>query len=184
MPYSLSKDGTRRYPDLTGELWYQWESVPESHDQYLTYRPCRVTLDDGTVVDCVYIIQAQLYIKNWGVWPDPCRGEIDLARVVRIEESPSRLPPEIADKIYAAGESGMGYCLFTLIFRDGTSKAVVTGNAVDFVRLPRGQTMSDIVDVKPHAGRETADQAASLKYHWCLFGEGRNPYKAVKQAKP
>ena len=175
----------RAYPDLTGRLRSQWKGVRKSRDrsQDISYRPCQVKLDDGAVVDAVYVINAQEYIDVWGILPDQDRGkrEIDLSRVVEISESPSRLPPPIANKIYKAGESGMGYCVFTLLFKDGTQQEVGSGGAVDFVRLPTGKRMNDIVDVLPHEGeRDEAIFSASLDYYWCLFGEGKetmNPHR-------
>ena len=176
----------RTYPDLTGGLRSQWKGVRKScdHSPGISYRPCQVTLDDGAVVDAVYVTNAQEYIDVWGIWPDQDRGkrEIDLSRVVEISESLNRLPPRIANKIYKAGESGMGYCVFTLLFKDGTQQEVGSGGAVDFVKLPTGKQMTDIVDVLPHeGGRDEPIFSASLDYYWCLFGEGKqtmNPHRS------
>lgn len=126
-------------------------------------------------MDEVYVMNAQECINGWGLWPDhdQAKREIDLSRVVEIGESPNRLPPRIANKVYRAGESGMGYCVFTLRFKDGTRQEVGSGGAVDFVRLPTGKRMTDIAGVLPHmGGSHEAIFSASLDYHWCLFGEG------------
>lgn len=165
----------RNFPELSDELMQQWLAVKPSNDRgRILYRPCKVTLKNGEEVECVYVIEAQKYIDWWGVWPDKDEGkkEIKISEVVRIEESLHRLPPDIANKIYHAGESGMGYCIFSLIFSDGYRQAVVSGNAVDFVRLPNGKKQSEIVDVEPHEGINDQSRYNSLDYHWCLFGKG------------
>ena len=135
------------------------------------YYPCQVTLDDGTVMDRVYVVSDQPYYQLWGVWPKDDRGkkEVDIRKVTDISESPSRLPIEIANEIYRAGESGMGYCLFELEFKDGQRQACVTGNAVDFVPMPRGKATEDIVWVLPRKGRNDPNLVHGHDYFWCLF---------------
>jgi hypothetical protein len=71
--------------------------------------------------------------------------------------------------MYAAGESGMGYCLFTLRFVDGSEQSYCTGNLVDFVALPEGKNIADIVGLDPHQGRSDSAMRG-LDYSWCLFG--------------
>jgi hypothetical protein len=138
----------------------------------MKYHPCGVTLKDGTKQDCVYIVAADDYIRVWGVWPDQDEGkhEIRIEDVREIDQSPSRLPPTMAQRLYDAGESGMGYVLFELSYVDGSRSAHVSGNAVDFIRLPDGKSLRDIVEVHPHAGRQTQARLSAREYYWCLFG--------------
>lgn len=75
----------------------------------------------------------------------------------------------MASDIYRGGESGMGYCLFTVIFRDGTTQPCVTGNAVDFIYLPDGCTSADIVSVTRGAGRNDPQMKAGAQYFWCIY---------------
>jgi hypothetical protein len=171
----IYRPGEKAYPELSDILLKQWRAVPTSRDGKLEYHPCRVKLKDGRILDCVYIIPAQAYIEHWGIWPEDDKGKlhINVLEVIEIMNSPHRLPPNIASRIYKAGESGMGYCIFTLVFDDGTEKVYVTGNAVDFVKLPDGKSSTNIVDVFPHKGRgELA--ADGLEYYWCLFGTGKS----------
>ena len=165
---------SRKYPDLKGVLKSQWEAVTASYNRDLiTYRPCQIQLNNGEILDAVYVIGVQEYLNVWGIWLDLDyeKRQVDLAKVVKISESPLRLPPEIANKIYAAGESGMGYHVFTLVFRDGSNQPVRCGNAVDFVKLHQDKTMTDIVDVLPHKGLDEATAEATIDYYWCLFEE-------------
>jgi hypothetical protein len=166
------KPSLKEYPELSEDLESQLSVIEPSHDNGIKYYPCVVTLDDNSIVDGVYIVNAQEYINIWGVWPDEDSGkrEVDLKRVIKIENSRNRLPPHIADEIYTAGESGMGYCVFTLLFNDGSRHAYVTGNAVDFIQYPNGKSSGDIKRVLPHEGRDKADENSHFDYYWCLYG--------------
>ncbi len=76
----------------------------------------------------------------------------------------------IANRIDEAGESGMGYCMFHLVLRDGRALPGVTGNAVDFVNLPSGETSDVIVDVR-HERVDTRSQYCrpAADDHWCPY---------------
>lgn len=167
-------DSARRYPRISRQLYEQLLSVEPSCDismePNLGYRPCRVRLADGATHDRVYVQEARPWVDVWGVWPDEDSGkdEIRLSDVVEISSSPMRLPPHLATKIYDAGESGMGYCIFTLVLADGRRLSCVTGNAVDFVDLPQGVTPADVVDLLPREGSRD-HYAESSSYAWCLY---------------
>jgi hypothetical protein len=151
-------------------LYEQLRRVPPSHDGDLEYRPCAVTLDDGTSLPCVYVVAHQPYLRVWGVYPedDPGKRSVSIRAVRRISDSPFRLPARLADEIYGAGEGGMGYCVFTVEFRNRARQAYVTGNAVDFIEPPRGVKASDAVAVRPHEGSQDA-KSLSTGYYWCLY---------------
>jgi hypothetical protein len=171
--------GKRSYPPLSAELRESLAAIVPSNDGELQYHPCSVTLKNGTAVPCVYVVAAQSYINIWGVWPedDPAKRHISISEIVSLAESPFRLPPHFAAQLYAAGESGMGYSIFTLVFRDGSEQTCLSGNAIDFVHLPVGKTMSDISGVIPHK-RRSANYVEAPVYHWCLFGEGESRVKS------
>jgi len=156
---------------IDADLFVQLKAIEPSRDGEMEYYPCQVTLSDGQMIDHVYVVPDQPYYHDWGIWPKDDKGkqEIDIRNVVLISESPSRLPIDIANELYRAGESGMGYCVFTLEFKDGTRQAYVTGNAVDFIPMPKGQDLGDIVRVMPHQGRGDENQLHGYKYLWCLF---------------
>ena len=164
------------YPTLSPGLADELAAVEPSHDGRLEYRPCRVTLRDGRVLDRVYVVEADEYFRLWGVWPENDRAKRSLALddVAHIESSPVRLPACCADKVYVAGESGMGYMVFVVVLNDGRHLPFLTGNAVDFPALPEGVGTSDVADVLPHEGRERltdatrADQRGAA-YYWCLY---------------
>ena len=159
---------SRRYPPLLLQLAKQLSTV-EATDGI--YRPCIVTLQDGSVQDRVYLAEAEPWFRRWGVWPEDDSGKlsIDIRNVVAIADSPSRLPPQAANALYDAGESGMGYTLFTVAFADGSSVPFVSGNAIDFIDYPPGQSRDTVVNVVPHAGRDAPAIRQAPLYYWCLY---------------
>jgi hypothetical protein len=166
---------SRRYPTLSPRLARQLSAVPASGG---IYHPCSVVLNDGTVKDRVYVVAAAPWFRDWGIWPEDDRGKrsVDIRTVASINDSPSRLPARFADELYKAGESGMGYTIFTVRFRDGSSIAVGTGDAVDFIDYPDGQSPQTVVGVLPHVGRDDRHLRSGPEYWWCLYeaeaGEG------------
>ena len=147
------------------EVLAQIREIEPSVDQNAVYIPCRVWLRDGTMHERVYLIDAEQYARTWGLVP---RRDVLTADVIaQVDEYPERLPVRIANQLYAAGESGMGYCLFELRFRDGNTQAYQTGNAMDFVPYPTGYHAADVVGVRPHAGRQAAQRLEGLSYLWC-----------------
>jgi hypothetical protein len=157
-----------KYPRLNAVLRRQLARV-ESADG-LSF-PCSVRLKNGSLVERVYLASAAEWFVQWGVWPedDPGKRSINIRDVVSISDSQVRLPARFAAELYAAGESGMGYCIFTVIFEDGSRQAYVTGNAVDFVDYPQGQSPATVAKVLPHVGRGDPNLRNGPEYHWCLF---------------
>jgi hypothetical protein len=158
------------YPALTRELTEELRLVPSSRDHEMEYKPCSVTLADGTELPCVYVVDHKPYIRNWGIYPeaDPAKRSVSITQVRQIRDNPNRLPAALADCLYRAGESGMGYMVFTVEFKDGTRHAYLAGSAVDFINPPAGLCASDAVRVYPNEGWEAKKQP-SIEYYWCLY---------------
>ena len=119
----------------------QVSRIPTTTYGGLTHCPCSATLLDGQHVDCVCLADAAPYIKCWGIWPDQDKGklEIRLQDVARIDPCHFALPANHAQRLNDAGESGMGYMLFEIEYRDGSRTAHLSGCVVDFVRLQRAR---------------------------------------------
>jgi hypothetical protein len=165
------------YPVLPTHLVRQLGVVPPSRDGDLEYRPCAVTVDDGSEIECVYVVDYEAYLRHWGVRPedDPGKLWVPLERVRALRESSYRLPAALADELYQAGESGMGYTVFTVEFADGRRQAYVGGNAIDFINPPGGLNAADARRVCPHEGRQETPRRV-LPYHWCLYdGKAKGP---------
>ena len=159
---------TRRYPSLNANLRRQLANIASADGVAF---PSSVKLKDGTLRERVYLASAAEWFVQWGVWPedDPGKRSIDIRDVVSISDSQVRLPARFAAELYAAGESGMGYCIFTVMFDDGSRQAYATGNAVDFVDYPQGQSPATVAKVLPHVGRGDPSLRNGPEYHWCLF---------------
>jgi len=155
---------------LTEKQKDQLLSVSPSKDSVMEFRPCQVTLKNGDILDNVYIAEVNSYLKDWGMLPNDDSGKMSILieEVESITSSPNRLKPELANKLYKAGESGMGYCIFKIIFDNKQTLDVLSGNAVDFVPTPTGLTTKNIKDVLPHEGSRT-NYVNGLEYYWCLF---------------
>ncbi len=171
--YEPFSPGIRTYRSLSSDLLAQRERISPTTDGIVKYYPCKVTLADGREQDFVYVVDADDYIRAWGVWPDQDQGkrEISLGDIRAIEVSPSRIPQRLAQRLYEARESGMGYVLFEVSYRGGSRSAHLSGNAVDFIQLPDGKVIDDVMDVHPHAGRESQIRMAAPEYYWCLVGK-------------
>ena len=161
----------RKYKPIPGSLHDKLAQIEPSESYGLKYYPCRVTLTDGRQVDHVYVVEQEPYSKIWGVYPEDDSGKssVLIEGVADLEESPSRLPPALANKLYEAGECGMGYTIFTVVFKDGSRQSFVTGNAVDFISFPECKKRGDIQDVLPHEGRKSPDLVDAPDYFWCIY---------------
>ena len=171
IPYTPAQ---RDYPHLSPNLEAQLHAIERTRGGMMEYFPCQVLLTSGEQQDCVYVAEASSYIRIWGVWPDddPDKKAIRFEDVARVQPSPYRLPARLAREMYSVGETGMGYCIFTLYFADGTRQPYCTGNLIDFPELPVGKSVRDVVALKPNEGRGE-QSLGTREYHWCLFGGHR-----------
>jgi len=81
--------------------------------------PGAATLKDGTFLNCVYFATTSAYHRVYGSdhpSSNPSALWISPRDVASIRQSPARLPAKFANEIYRAGESGMGYYMFTVQF--------------------------------------------------------------------
>jgi hypothetical protein len=154
-------------------LYEQLLEIPASHAGDLDYRPCQVTLRDGSTVERVYVVEALPYFRTWGIAPedDGAKSWLSIHEVRSVRESPDRLDARLATKMYEAGESGMGYCVFQLALEDDRRLDCLTGGAVDFIDWPSGVLPAMVRDLIPHAGdaRTSTERVGEADYSWCLF---------------
>ena len=162
-----------RYSALPDHVREALGGIVPSGDDELWYFPCRVTLRDGRIFDTVYIEPEMPYLRRWGVYPEDDRGKrfVKIEDVVKVEDSPTRLPARFANQIYDHGESGMGYTIFTVVFSDGARQACVTATGVDFIQYPPGKGPRDVTAVLPHEGRRDDLLVKAPPSHWCIYAE-------------
>lgn len=136
----------------------------------MAYYPCQVKLKTEEIIDRVYIAELDNYLMHWGIMPEDDEGKasIRIEEVIEIKESPNRMPIHLANKLYEAGESGMGYCVYKMELDDGQIIDVLSGNAVDFPPIPQGFKPSNIKDVFPHKGSRKK-YIYSSDYYWCIY---------------
>ena len=134
-----------------------------SQAQHPKHRPCGLILKDGTVIPRAICVEDHRGFTT--------RAWIHPSQVDRVVPSLERMPAALASKLYAAGESGMGYQIFTMKLRDGTSHVFVTGGVVDFPDYPDGYGCEDVLDVVPHEGREETQKAyrQARDFQWCFY---------------
>ncbi len=160
-----------KYSPLPKALSRQLRRVTPSHNGSVEYRPCAVVLRTGESLPRVYIVEESAYLEHWRVLPgeDSGRRAVCIESVKSVSESPYRLPASLANEVYRSGESGMGYYVFQVLFRNGVRQSYLTGGAVDFIDSPPGCVVADAVAVFPHAGRQDAREQ-TMDYYWCLYG--------------
>jgi hypothetical protein len=167
----------RTRPRLEANLFTQLRQVRPAHDilREITYYPCEVVLRDGTVESRVYVAESKSYFSAWGVDPedDPAKGFVTVRNVVAIRESPYRIPPNVADMVYATKRTERNYW-FRLLLRDGRGLACTAGDAVDFIELPEGVKPDEIVSYLPGwsegaTPRDWETEATTAPYSWCLY---------------
>jgi hypothetical protein len=162
--------GEKKVAPISAALLEKLNRITPSQNRDMLYYPCRVVTRDGRVFDRVYVQPREPYLTHWGKLPfdDPHKGWIAISEIVDVEESPLRLPPKLAEQIYQQGETKMGVHMFRVDFRQGTSSAVMTGNAVDFIALPEGVTGADVVWVHPLTGYDEHTELGP-RYYWSIY---------------
>jgi len=139
----------------------------------VSYYPVAVETDAGEILECVYLAEENGYYGQWGVWPEQDSGKrsIKIEKVLSVSASVKRLPWKYAKVVYDAGESGMGYHLFTVRFKNGVTQVVLDGGGADFIEYPVGLSGVDVSAVLPHVGRESPAITQSPSYYWCLYSK-------------
>lgn len=179
--------GATSYPELSDPLREQLARVPSAYapDSRREFRPCSAHLKDGSVIPRLYPVQAAelSYVQEWpSKETDP---SLVLANEIEyLEDSPYRTPSGYARLLYQAGESGMGWTVFTVVFKNGYRQVYVTGQRYDFLEYPKGLGPGDIVDILPHEGRKHRDEPSTLHdihpVPLCIYGSADSPMWSLR----
>ncbi|MEQ8328655.1 MAG: hypothetical protein RIE84_04950 [Parvibaculum sp.] len=169
--FTMDEIMARRFPVLPADIAVALDQISPSDDGGVLYYPCSVRMKDGIEFPHVYFVEARSWLVAWAPLPDRSldKNHLDVRHVAEVQECPDRLPPAFANRLYEAGESGMGYTIFTLRFSDGSRAVYSSGNVVDFVIYPDGKSAADVIDVIPHEGKEDSNMRLAPVHRWCIF---------------
>jgi hypothetical protein len=162
-------------PDLRRDL----EAIEPCLTLGKTIRPCSVHFRDGSILHRAYVM-SEAEARGWEL----AARAVGLDEAVSIVESPFRLPARVAQKLYDAGETGMGWHAFTLLLRDGTKLACTTGNLLDFLDLPPGVHPEDVRDAAAADGMFVGSTERVGNAHWdiCVYEDERAEQERVLRA--
>jgi len=137
------------------------------------YYPCSVLLEKGEQLECVYLADINKFKGTtiYNLERDDSDIYVNITDVIKITESPHRLPPNISQKIYQGGETAMGGTIFTIEFSDNTEQLYGCGSLIDFLPLPPGKTMNDIINVRLHTVPIRTKYLRGLDYKFCYFSK-------------
>jgi hypothetical protein len=96
---------------------------------------------------------------------------VEPADIEQILVSRHRLSASHASRIYAAGESGMGYHIFAVVFWPFRRRYYVRASFVDFIEYPWGARPSHIIKVQPHVANRQRIPAPAPVASVCVFAE-------------
>lgn len=164
---------TGRYCSLPPHLRAELAAVEPSHDGGMPYFPCRAILEEGLVLEAVYLAPEGPYFRTWGTFPDDDKDKnwIPLELVKHVEDSRLRLPARFANELYSTGCVQAGLFAFTVVYSDGSRQRCTAGSAVDFIRHPAGKGPKDVAEVIPCWERKHAPALSAPPYFWCLYSE-------------
>jgi len=143
---------------------------PGIRQRGMLLHPCSVECKNGTIVECVYMVAEADIVRLTGftqlkdTWS---RNRISPEDIASIRESPMRLPAKFANQLYEAGESGMGYRAFTVVFSWWCRQEYAQAS-VDFIEYPSGTGPSDVKAVLPHVGKRRRPRLQPAVY-WCVI---------------
>ena|SRR5579862_3967650 len=132
---------------------------------------CSAKLKNGTVLTCVYLVDAASFLRLTTFrHPADMHGckWLSPSGLGSISDSPWRLPAKFAKQLDEAGESGMGYRVFTVVF-SWWRRRVYVQNVVDFIEYPPGKSAAQVKAVLPHIGERKAGAKSGPVVHWCVF---------------
>lgn len=157
-------------PQLTVTQQEQLSRIEPSISNGVRLYPCSVKLRDGKLLDCVYMIEAEDFRRRTHFeHPEDFGGRsVNVEDVASILDSRQRLPARFANQLYDAGESGMGYWSFVVMFRWWRRKRF-TATSIDFINYPLGMGPSDVKGVQPQIGKKRVQLNNDPEVSFCVF---------------
>ena len=145
--------------------------------------PCRLVLKDGSVRERVFLVEASRFLTAWGAFPDVGDPRfLDAADIERIEPSPFSLPAWIGRKVHRGAKVVNGQRYFRLKLRDGRKLSCSTPTLADFVDLPEGVSVDDVVSVKKERRpKDIENRLPQAAHEWCVY---RDPARLYPGQEP
>jgi hypothetical protein len=159
---------------LTDELRAVLSQIEPSQCRGELHWPCRVWLKSDEIFDRVLFFRVSDLKKmpgysTLGVYELPeWFSRIPIADIVRIEESPCRLPARFATELYSRGETSMCAYQFTVKFYAGFSRTYVDAGCVDFIDYPPLMSPAWVSSVQPASKKRYRH---CPNFRWCFFSE-------------
>jgi hypothetical protein len=172
----------RRLPAIDDRLFGQLRSITRA-SRRARVTPCKLVMKDGSVHERVYLAEASSYLTAWSQWPDDDEQTlIDIEQVERIEASPHRLPASIGRKVLRRCKRVGGQRFFKLKLKGGTTIHCSTPSLADFVQLPEGVGVDDVVAVRREKRRSEGEPLPQAPHCWCLYRDPGRIYPDVQPA--
>lgn len=145
--------------------------------------PCSLIMKDGSVRDRVFLAEASRYLSAWGAFLDEGDPRVlDAGDIERIEPSPYRLPAWMGRKVHRRAKVVNGHRFFKLKLRDGRTIGCSTATLADFVALPGGVSVEDVVSVKAERRpKDLENRLPQAAHDWCLY---RSPERLYPDPQP
>ena len=157
---------------LTEEMRAQLDAIAPSRATGIERRPCTATLNDGTVIERVIVVEV---VEAAAAWMLPASDEgpyglaIDITNVASLTESDQRLPAELATRIYMGGETAKDQYEFVLVLNNGTEVGCKTAEVIDFPGLPAGVRSDDVADVRVFGRAEYSGDRQPADFRYCYY---------------
>lgn len=160
---------------LSRTLMQQLHAVEPSDEGRVKYYPCMVKTRDGSQFERVCFVEETFFNDVWGLRLEK-GNSVHVSEIVKICESPYRLPAQFASRLYELGETGMGYHRFWITLNSGKVLLCTMGNILEFPDLSSDDFADGIANIKLYDDKEAMmpQDAAVLEvmpasFKWCVY---------------
>ena len=181
----LTESGVIPFKTLSDSQWSSLREIPAPSfpTTQSPWRPARVVLESGKILDTVYFMDEITYFCYMGV--DLSHTYVPVDQIRSIEPSPLQIPPEFVNKIYEVEETMMGGIIFYLYLGMGRRVRCCYGGLCDFVQLPKRYTPADITDVKITWSRRPNKRCLeSPEIAFCVHAADSSTVNALRKEWP
>jgi len=157
---------------LSEEMAAQVEAIGASRATGIERSPCIATMLDGERVERVIVVEVVEAAAPWMLPASdagPYGRAIDIRKVATLEDSPERLPADLASRVYMAGETAKDQFEFVIVLTDGSEVGCRTGAVVDYPGLPKDVTTADVADVRVLTRADSSGERRPTDFRYCYY---------------